>query len=328
MRVHPPRALVERRTGTFRLLVALAVCWCSSSGARADESPCIDRYQLDRTALLALARNNTAYLIFSSGEEARRVQIQGVDGTLIGFDYRPSDRRLYAVSDASELYVLSRQSSGLAATRVTTIDPAFTGGTTSFVDFNPTNNGAGNALRLIGRNDQNYAIVSSEGGPPSSTVVQTEVRYTEDDPAADYDPSIAAGAYDNNMDGAATTTLYMIDSDRNTIVTIDDRNAAGSSNTAGGSLRTLGRLVDDDGDRINADWRAGLDIYTPTAGQNIAVAAMERELFCIDLGAVNPDVPADTLADVHAVRLVRESRSLRRATSADIIDVVVVPPAM
>ncbi|HKU39197.1 MAG TPA: DUF4394 domain-containing protein [Polyangiales bacterium] len=286
---------------------------------------CTNGSTFAQVAMLALSRSNTVYMILPDGSQARRLPVSGARGTLIGFDLRPSDGLIYGLSDSNELYTLSMQPTQVIANRVATLNPAFNGGVESLTDFNPTNNGAGNALRIIGKNDQNYALVSTAGGPPTQTVVQTSLAYAAGDPAAGADPSVTAGAYDSNQNGTATTTFYMLDADRNTFLTINGRNATGSSNTAGGQLKTIGNFVDAAGALIDVSTRSGLDIYTPVAGQNIGVAITARDLYCIDLGAVNPDAAVGTTANVVGQKLTRESGSLARATSDDILDIAVVP---
>lgn len=288
-------------------------------------SVCTSADTFANVAMLALTRSNAVFMILPDGSRARRLALSGVNGTLIGFDNRPSDGIIYGVADSGEIYSLAMTPTQVIASQVGTLDPAFGGGVEALVDFNPTNNGNGNALRLIGRNDQNYAVVGNNGGPPTGTVVQTSLQYVAGDPAAGANPSITAGAYDTNIDPAPATTFFAIDSDRNTFVTINDRTASGSSNTGGGVLRTIGSLVDSAGVALDVDSRSGLDIYTPVANQNIAVGITGRSLFCIDLGGVNPDAPAGTTVDVVAQALPRESASLSAATMDDLLDVAVVP---
>lgn len=308
--------------------LALIVSWLSlgaSHAAAQSADFCTASNTFAQVAMLALSRSNTVYMILPDGSQARRLPVSGVRGTLIEIDNRPSDGLIYGVADSGELYTLTMRPTQVFATRVATLNPNFGGGVESLADFNPTNNGAGNALRIIGRNDQNYAVVSTAGGPPTTTVVQTTLAYAAGDPANGADPSITAGAYDSNQNGAPATTFYMLDSDRDTVVTIAGRTATGSSNTAGGQLQTLGPFVDATGAAIDVATRSGLDIYTPVAGQNIAVAITTRDLYCIDLGRVNPNVPLGTLANVVGQKLTRESSSLARATSDDMLDVAIVP---
>jgi hypothetical protein len=95
-------------------------------------------------------------------------------------------------------------------------------------------------LRVIGSNDQNYAVVNSSGNL-NVTAQQTAITYAAGDPQAGKDPNLTAGAY-NNIAGAATTIFYALDYATDSVVTIADI-TNGSSATGGGRLKTLGRLV-------------------------------------------------------------------------------------
>jgi hypothetical protein len=72
------------------------------------------------------------------------------------------------------------------------------------MDFNPVVN----ALRFIGSNDQNIAVVNANGGNLNQTVQQTRLQYAAGDASAGVDPNITAGAYTNNFAGAIQTTFF------------------------------------------------------------------------------------------------------------------------
>lgn len=110
----------------------------------------------------------------------------------------------------------------------------------SLMDFNP----AVNALRLIGSNDQNFAVVNANGGNLNQTAVQTALAYAPGDANAGRDPNVTAGAYNNNVPNTPQTIFYMIDYDLDTLVTIAPPLGARGSNTGGGQLRTIGPLTD------------------------------------------------------------------------------------
>lgn len=240
--------------------------------------------------LYALDTDNTLYVLRSCTPSFRRkFRVQGVIGNLIGIDFRPADGQLYAVSDAGYIYTidLSREERG-EATVVAAISPRFAGGFQSLMDFNPVVN----AVRLIGSNDQNFALVNSAGGNLNLTAVQTAVRYAAGDVAVGVDPNLCGGAYTNNVTGATSTLFYGLDYDLDTLVTIaGPLVGAGSSNTGGGQLQTLGPLVIFDGNPFRLSATADLDIYTDAAGRNFLLGISGRTLFTIDLAQL-PQAPA------------------------------------
>src|SRR6185312_16607596 len=180
------------------------------------------------------------------------------------------------------------QSSVGQATRVSTTNPRFTGGFEMLMDFNPV----ANAIRVAGSNDQNLAVVNgTDGSNLSTTVAQTKFAYAAGDVNAGKDPELTGGAYSNNFVGATATLFYAIDADTDTLVTIADKTATGSSNTGGGQLQTIGSFYDEAGNKLNMSPTTDLDIYTDKAGNNYLVGQTTRLLFTIDLSQINPNLP-------------------------------------
>jgi hypothetical protein len=149
--------------------------------------------------------------------------------------------------------------------------------------------------------------------------------YVTGDPNFSVDPNITAGAYDTNIAPAASTTFYMIDYDLDTLVTIADRNAAGSSNTGGGQLKTIGPVVDEQGKPVNFAPTAGLDIYTNASGANVGFAVTGQDLYCIDLATVNANLPVGTQQKVLAQKLPAYSLEIARLACGGLIDIAVNP---
>ncbi len=227
--------------------------------------------------------------------------IFSADEIAVELDFRPadpSDSNVYLVTDRGDVKRVSIYPGSLRSsfqtTTVSALGIPFQGGLHSVVDFNPMLD----AIRLVGSTDQNFAIVNSSGGTLNAFAQQGTLRYATGDPAQGADPQITAGAYDNNFPGAPRTTFYMLDYARDTLVTIADRAASGSSNTGGGVLKTIGRLVDAAGAPLAVAPAAGLDIVTLPSGKNILVGYAQRKIFCVDLATVNPDLPVGTTRDV------------------------------
>jgi hypothetical protein len=281
--------------------------------------------------LFALSTDNTIYALRNGKFSASRVN--GIDGNLIGIDFRVSDGptgRLYGLTDTGKLYQIGVDPFvTIPPFLISTLAPRFAGGFQSLADFNPVLTPTANALRLIGSNDQNFAVVDG-GGTLSTTAMQTPVAYVQGDVSFGVDANLTAGAYDNNAAGATFTTFYSIDYDLDTLVTIADRNPSGSSNTGAGKLRTIGPIVDAQGRRINFAPNAGLDVFTQASAGglvNRAVAVSGRTFYCIDLSPINPSTPPGTQQAVVATPV---SGAVANPVSAGIvsggfIDVAVSP---
>ena len=249
---------------------------------------------LPRANVYALTSDNAIYVLRpGSGQYTRLGRVNTPDGgNLIGIDFRPADltpNKLYGLTDLGTIYNIDVSSSRFGQiSRVSTMNPRFTGGFGNVTDFNPVVN----ALRVMGSNDQNIAVVNgADGANLSTAVAQTKFQYAAGDVNAGKDPEITGGAYTNNFVGAANTIFYMIDADTDTLVTIADKTATGSSNTGGGQLQTIGQFFDEQGNRLNMSPTSDLDIYTDRSGINFLVGQTTRLLFSIDLSQINPNLP-------------------------------------
>lgn len=253
-----------------------------------------------RTPILALDTDNTIFVLVpgaTSFVPLVRVADGAVDGNLIGLDFRPADGNnnfVYATTDAGKIYRIRLTAGGLgAATLVSTMTTRFPSGYQSLMDFNPVVN----ALRLIGSDTLNYAVVNS-GGNLNAMAIQTSLTYNPADVATGTPPRISAGSYTNNVNGATATIFYAIDYNRDTLVTIDPPAAGGSSATGGGVLRTIGNLVTPTGAQINISPTADIDIYTLNNGANRLVGVSGRTFFTVDLGQATPSSALGTARNV------------------------------
>ncbi len=206
------------------------------------------------TAYFIGAGNNALYVLRPGSIIANRVGVIGpVNGTVREGDFRTATNQLYVVTDRGDFYTVNLANA--QATQVATLSP--NNNTSQMLDINPM----ADAFRWIGTNELNYAIVKNATGVFNTVAVQTPVAYIQGDPNAVVNPNIVGGAYDNNQNGLATTTYYFADSATNQFGTINDRTAAGSSNTGGGRLQTVGALFDQQG-RVNITQNSGFDIAT------------------------------------------------------------------
>lgn len=236
--------------------------------------------QLPPTDLYALDADNALWLWRACGNGFQRmiqVRLFNAGESLIGIDFRPADGYLYGLSDKGNLYQIDVSPPGRGNTiLVSALNPRFAGGNQSLMDFNPVVN----ALRLIGSNDQNYAVVNN-GSNLNQTVIQTRIAYAAGDRNAGADPNLVGGAYTNNVAGAQTTFFYGLDFDLDILITIAP-GANGSSATGGGQLTTIGRLLSFDSNPINITPTADCDIYTDDQGNNLLIGLSGRTLFTLD----------------------------------------------
>lgn len=251
-------------------------------------TPAIDLYLLDA--------DNTVWLL-QKGNLSRVARFGQLDGNLIGIDFRVSDGQLYGLTDTGGLFILdviAPQIGQIAG--VGRLSPRFAGGIQSLIDFNPVVD----AMRLIGSNDQNFAVLINSGTSVATTVLQTAVSYAAGDVNARVDPNLSGGAYTNNYVGAANTLFYGLDYDLNTLVTIQPAAPGGSSATGAGRLQTIGRIVDNAGNPVNLTPTSDLDVYTDANRVNYLGGLSGRVVFTIDLSQINPALPLGTTQDVKA----------------------------
>ena len=244
------------------------------------------------TPVYALNADNViSVLVPGTTTFVRLVRVTQANGNLIGIDFRPGDGKntaLYALADTGTLYTINLTATGLGAvTQVSNMTTRFPSGVQSLMDFNPVVN----ALRLIGSDTLNYAVVNNAGNL-NAMAIQTSLTYGAADINRGRVPKVSAGTYDSNVVGATATRFYAIDYDLDTFVTIQPPAPGGSSATAGGVLQTLGPLVNPAGQRINVSSTADIDIYTTANGTNNLVGVSGRTFFTINLAAINPAVAA------------------------------------
>jgi hypothetical protein len=282
-------ALALAAISTFVLMgrrsVSAATVSSASAAAQSWNMPVLIFAVTTDNTLYALAPGSTTYQSLG--------RIAGIGGNdIIGLDFRPADRRLYALSDGGRLYTINFSVSPPAATLVSTLTPRFPSGFQSLMDFNPVVD----AIRFIGSDALNYAVVKNASNILATTAVQTSLTYATGDVNAGKSPKVVAGAYTNNVAGATTTIFYAIDHDQDTLVTIADK-TNGSSNTGGGRLQTIGPLVDSAGNKITANAVTDIDILTMN-GVNFLIGVSRDITFQIPLNQINPNLPLGTTQNV------------------------------
>ncbi len=281
---------------------------------------------LPNASIYALTTDNTIYVLSpGSTSFTRLARVSQINGNLIGLDFRPADNSatsVYGLTDTGSIYMINLASNQTgAATLVSTLSTRFAGGFQSLMDFNPV----ANALRLIGGNDQNFAAVNSNGGNLNAMAVQTPVAYASGDVNSGVDPNVTGGAYTNNFVGAPNTLFYAIDFDLDTFVTISSVNASGSSNTGGGLLQTIGRVVDSSGNQINFAPNVDIDIYTDGNRVNSLVGINGQSIFTIDLSQINTSLALGTIQSLVARTFTYTTPSGNIPPTGVFIDIAIPP---
>jgi Domain of unknown function (DUF4394) len=245
-------------------------------------------------SIYAVTTDNVLYVLPPGGSVYFSLgRITGIPGVINGIDFRPSNRQLYALSELGRLYTINLNVSPPSATLVSTLTPRFPSGVQSLMDFNPVVD----AIRLIGSDRLNYAVVRDANGILNTTAVQTSLAFAAGDVNAGVAPHVSCGSYTNNVNGAATTLFYGVDYDLDVFLTIADKTATGSSNTGGGQLQTIGPIVDIAGNRVTLDPLNDFDITTMN-GVDTLVGISRNISYLIPLNQINLNLPLGTTQNV------------------------------
>lgn len=167
---------------------------------------------------------------------------------IASLDVRPSTGQLYGLGSTGRLYVIQAAGPTIGQATpvsVSPINPLPTGTKTS-IDFDPVTD----RIRLVTNTNQDLRIDPNTG---AVLAIDAALAYSGADLAAGTTPSVVAQAFTNNMIGASSTTLFGLDSARDSLILQGSvAGAPVSPNT--GQLFTVGGLGRDISDL------AGLDI--------------------------------------------------------------------
>jgi hypothetical protein len=184
---------------------------------------------------------NNALVMFDSatpGAIIGSVSVSGLAGGQVfrGIDFRPADGGLYGVSSDNRLYRINT-ATGAASAIGASGQFALTGSAFGF-DFNPTVD----RIRVTSNADQNLRLNPSDG---TLSATDGALAYAASDVNAGANPNIVGSAYTNSFNGAATTTLYNIDSVLDVLLTQNPPN--------NGTLNTVGSLGFNTGENVGFD---------------------------------------------------------------------------
>ena len=149
---------------------------------------------------------------------------------LLGIGRRPANGLLYSLGSTSRLYTINTTTGVTTAVGATPFAPALTGTAFGF-DFNPVPD----RIRVVSTDTTNFRLNPNDG---TLAGTDTPLAYAAGDSGAGITPRVIGSAYTNNFNGAAVTTLFGIDSNRDVLVMQGGPNGTPSPN--GGVLTTIG----------------------------------------------------------------------------------------
>jgi len=144
---------------------------------------------------------------------------------ILALDCRPATGQLLGLGSANRLYAIDPATA--AATEVGMSGQFTLSGTAFGFDVNP----GVDRIGVVSDADQNMRLNPNDG---TLTATDIALTYQMGDPNFGQNPNVVGSAYSNNVPGAATTTLYGIDSNLDVLVT--------QTNPNGGTLTTNGSL--------------------------------------------------------------------------------------
>ncbi len=226
--------------------------------------------------------------------------ISGLPGgeKIVGIDFRPATGQLFALSDASRVYIINTANGLATPVGAAPFTPALNGANFG-VDFNPTVD----RIRVVSDAGQNLRLNPNNGAVAGA---DTALIFANGDANAGQTPKVAGSAYTRNFLGSTSTTLYGIDFGLNALVTQGSAGGAPvSPNT--GQLFTVGSL----GAGIDPNGALGFDISSESGAAFASFntdGGATTQLYTINLttgaavliGAVGGDIIIDIAIEVRA----------------------------
>ena len=181
--------------------------------------------------------------------------------SLIGFDVRPADGKLYGVTPDGNIVTVDVKTGKWE--KKSQLSEALPKGATFSVDFNP----AADRLRILSSTGMSLRINVEDG----KTTVDGSLKYAEADANKGKQPTVMAGAYSNSYAGTKETALYNIDSANGTFV----RQAPPND----GTLNTIGKPS------AKVDGDVAFDIWSDGKGGNTGWLLAGGTLYMVDIAA-------------------------------------------
>jgi hypothetical protein len=181
--------------------------------------------------------------------------------SLIGFDVRPSDGKLYGVTPDGVIVTIDVKTGKWE--KKSQISEALPKMATFAVDFNPV----ADRMRILSSTGMSLRINVEDG----KATVDGALKYAEADANKGKQPKVTAGAYSNSYAGTKETALYDIDAANGTFV----RQAPPND----GTLNTIGKPG------ANIDGDIAFDIWSDGKGGNTGWLLAGGTLYMVDIAA-------------------------------------------
>jgi hypothetical protein len=207
-------------------------------------------------------------IVWIDTDQKKVVGMVGLEGgaSLIGFDVRPSDGKLYGVTPDGAIVTLDVKTGKWE--KKSQLSEKLPQGATFSVDFNPV----ADRMRVLSSDGMSLRINVEDG----KATVDGQLKYAEADANKGKQPRVTAAAYSNSFAGTKETALYDIDVANGTLVKQAPPND--------GILNTVGMLG------IKLDGPIAFDIWSDGKGANKGWLLAGSKLYMVDLasGAATP----------------------------------------
>lgn len=211
-------------------------------------------------AMLAALQDGTTIVRIDLAQKKVVASVALAGGaSLLGFDVRPADGRLYGVTPQGAIVTIDVNDGRW--TKVSQLSETIPAGVPVAVDFNPV----ADRLRIITADGTSLRVNVQDG----KAIVDGRLHYAAADAAAGRTPRVTAAAYTNSLAGAKETMLYDIDAAAGTLARQVPPND--------GMLVTVGSLG------MALDASAGFDIWSDGRGGNTGWLLSDGRLFSVNL---------------------------------------------
>jgi len=238
---------------------ALAVLAAISAGAIAGTK--------SEAATLAALQDGKS-IVWIDTDQRKVVGMVGLAGgaSLIGFDVRPADGKLYGVTADGTIVTVDAKTGKWE--KKSQLSEKLPEGAMFSVDFNPV----ADRLRVLSSTGMSYRINVEDG----KTTVDGSLKYADADANKGKQPKVTAGSYSNSYAGTKETALYDIDVAIGALVKQAPPND--------GILNTIGMLG------VKLDGAIAFDIWSDGKGANTGWLLAGGMLYSVDLatGAAKP----------------------------------------
>lgn len=238
---------------SFHKAIALGALTFAALGAAAVTN------KVDAAALAALKDGTSiVWIDTETNKVTGSVRLEG-NATLVGFDVRPADGKLYGVTSDGAIAVIDPKTGKWE--RKSQLSEKLPAGATYSVDFNPV----ADRLRIVSSTGMSFRVNVEDG----KATVDGMLKYNESDANKGKAPKVTAAAYTNSFAGTKETALLDIDAASGMLVKQAPPND--------GILTGIGSLG------IKLDGPIAFDIWSDGKGANVGWLLANGKLHTVDL---------------------------------------------